>query len=150
MCLQRELPTHHSDCPHGAGINDCTAPKKGAEPKCGPTHGQVEYGQSYLCVSLNAPNLDAVAKVLRGNGLVLFASNIAGAADQLPNVAALIDQDAQGDQCLPTLTYLHAGACMCWGRPSMGLAAKATGLRQGQLTDESTHALGQGRPAWDF
>ena len=31
-----------------AGINDCTAPKSGADPKCGPTHGQVEYGQSYL------------------------------------------------------------------------------------------------------
>ena len=52
--------------------------------------------QSYLCVSLNSTNLDAVAKVLRSDGLVLFASNIAGNADTLPNVAALIDQDAEG------------------------------------------------------
>ena len=80
-----------------AGINDCTAPKSGADPKCGPTHGQVEFGQSYLCVSLDAANLDAVAKVLRGNGLVQYASSMAGDADQLPNVAALIDQDAAGE-----------------------------------------------------
>ena len=31
-------------CAHGTGINDCTAPKKG-EPKCGPTDGQVKFGQ---------------------------------------------------------------------------------------------------------
>ena len=39
--------------------------------------------------------------MLRGNGLVLFASSLAGSADQLPNVAALIDQDTQGEVLWP-------------------------------------------------
>jgi hypothetical protein len=53
--------------------------------------------QSYLCVSLNATSLDAVALVLRGNGLVVYASDIADAALELPNVDALIKNDMQGD-----------------------------------------------------
>ena len=43
-----------------AGINNCTA----SGSACGPTHGQLQDGQSYLCVSFNPANLDAVAKVL--------------------------------------------------------------------------------------
>jgi len=44
-----------------AGINNCTASGK----SCGPTHGQLQDGQSYLCVSFDAQNLDSVAKVLQ-------------------------------------------------------------------------------------
>ena len=84
---------------HGTGINDCSKPSHGGEPECGPEHGQVLYGQSYLCVSLDSTNLDAVAKVLRINGLVIYASNIADAADELPNVVDLIGEDAGGDCC---------------------------------------------------
>ena len=43
----------------GAGINNCTA----SGSACGPTHGQLQDGQSYLCVSFDPQNLDAVAKV---------------------------------------------------------------------------------------
>ena len=42
-----------------AGINNCTASGK----TCGPTHGQLQDGQSYLCVSFDPQNLDAVAEV---------------------------------------------------------------------------------------
>lgn len=43
----------------GAGINNCTA----SGSTCGPTHGQLQDGQSYLCVSFDPQNLDAVAEV---------------------------------------------------------------------------------------
>ena len=76
----------------GAGINDCE--KKGSP--CGPTHGQLQDGQSYLCVSFNASNLDKVADVLRGDELTIYATNIDGLADQYPNMQKLIKANRRG------------------------------------------------------
>ena len=105
--ITQQLPQHVGGVCNGAGINNCTQSKY---PRCGPRFGQARYGQSYLCVSLDSTGLDAVAKVLRGNGLVVFASNIADAADGLPNVAALIAKDSQGEH--------PAKPGACFGRPS--------------------------------
>lgn len=77
----------------GAGINDCE--KKGSP--CGPTHGQLQDGQSYLCVSFDASNLEKVADVLRGDELTIYASNIDGLADQYPNIQELIKANRRGD-----------------------------------------------------
>ena len=137
-----------------AGINDCTAPKTGT-PKCGPTHGQYQDGQSYLvrcmwphscqssglylcslmvipwqCVSLDSENLEAVAKVLRGDGLVVFAGDMAGAADDLPNVAALIDGDRRGD----CVTGTAPGNGSAWRFTRMG---NPSSVCQGPVTTMS-------------
>lgn len=116
----------------GAGINDCT---KSSPKKCGPDYGQDEYGQSYFCVSLNSTNLDAVALVLRGNGLVVYAGDIADAAQELPNVDALIKKDAQGD-CPESMMHARCvrGRGPTWGTPAFRAdstrqhIAKVTGL----------------------
>ena len=42
-----------------AGISNC------GKTKCGDKSGQFEYGQSYLCMTLDAHNMDTVAQVCR-------------------------------------------------------------------------------------
>ena len=79
-----------------AGINNCS------KTRCGKNLGQFRNAQSYLCMSLDAQNLDKVAKVLRGEYLVQYGGNKAGLTNNLPNVAALIDQDTQG---MPRLLF---------------------------------------------
>ncbi|CAL5225201.1 g7984 [Coccomyxa viridis] len=74
------------------GINNCTASGK----TCGPTHGQLQDGQSYLCVSFDPGNLDAVAEVLRGDELTIYASDVAGLDGQYPNVQQLIKANHRG------------------------------------------------------
>ena len=45
-----------------AGIYDCEA----SHPeKCGPAEGQQRYGQSYLCMTMNADELEKAAKLIQ-------------------------------------------------------------------------------------
>lgn len=92
-------PTH----PLHAGINNCA--KSG---RCAKNLGQVKNAQSYLCVTLDSQNLDTVAKVIRGNYVVQYGGDKAGATNAMPNVAALIDGKFQGEPCL-------TNSCACIG-----------------------------------
>ena len=44
------------------GIYDCAAKDPS---KCGPAQGQQRYGQSYLCMTLDGPNLERAAKLIQ-------------------------------------------------------------------------------------
>jgi hypothetical protein len=92
-CLSKASACDEARACTAAGINDCE--KKGSP--CGPTHGQLQDGQSYLCVSFDASNLDTVAAVLRGDELTIYATNINGLADQYPNIQKLIKANRRGD-----------------------------------------------------
>ena len=81
-----------------AGISGCSFNKQGQQTQCGPKHGQWLYAQSYLCVSLDAENLDIVASVLRGDGLWVFGTRRAPAMGSLRNVAAFINGDSSSEQ----------------------------------------------------
>lgn len=84
-----------------AGISDCSFNKQGQQTTCDPKHGQWLYAQSYLCVSLDAENLDTVASVLRGDGLWIYGSKTASGMGNLRNVAAFIKGDSSSEwHCL--------------------------------------------------
>ena len=48
-----------------AGIYDCNT----AGTTCGPKSGQQRYGQSYLCMTLDATNLEKVAQLIQIEGV---------------------------------------------------------------------------------
>lgn len=72
------------------GISNC------GKTKCGDKSGQFEYGQSYLCMTLDAHNMDTVAQVLRGDYLVVYGAKDDGVANDMPNVASFVQQDFSG------------------------------------------------------
>ena len=51
---------------------------------------QLKLGQSYLCMSLNTDNLNTVAQVVAGEGVIVFGSDMAGISN-LPGVQVIID-----------------------------------------------------------
>ena len=110
---------------HLPGINSCSFNKYNKLTGCGDNRGQHLYGQSYLCVTLDAENLDTVANVLRGDTLWLFGSSTAGVSmGKLPNVKGLIAGDARGallllDRCCRTASASRrCQALLPYGRRS--------------------------------
>ena len=51
---------------------------------------QLKLGQSYLCMSLDTDNLNTVAQVVAGEGVIVFGSDMAGISN-LPDVKAITD-----------------------------------------------------------
>jgi hypothetical protein len=55
----------HSDIWHlapRAGIYNCSS----ADPtRCGPAQGQLRFGQSYLCITLNSTNMELAAELIQ-------------------------------------------------------------------------------------
>ena len=81
-----------------AGISDCSFNKQGHPTHCDEKHGQWLFAQSYLCVSVDAENLDTVARVLRGDGLWVYGKQRAPAMGSLRNVAAFINGDSSSER----------------------------------------------------
>ena len=44
---------------------------------------QLKLGQSYLCMTLDTDNLNAVAQVIAGEGVIVFGSDMAGVRNLL-------------------------------------------------------------------
>ena len=51
---------------------------------------QLKLGQSYLCMSLDTDNLNTVAQVVAGEGVIVFGSDMAGISN-LPDVKSVVD-----------------------------------------------------------
>ena len=50
---------------------------------------ELRLGQAYLCMSLDTDNLNTVAQVVAGEGVIVFGSNMAGVTN-LPDVEGIV------------------------------------------------------------
>ncbi len=57
---------------------------------------ELKLGQSYLCMTLDTFNLNEVAKVVGGEGIIVFGSDMAGITN-LPDVEAMIAGPVLGE-----------------------------------------------------
>jgi deoxyribonuclease-2 len=68
------------------GIYDCNT--KGTT--CGPKSGQQRYGQSYLCITLKADNLEKAAQLIQIAEVAVTGSNLGGTENQFPELNKIV------------------------------------------------------------
>ncbi|CAK0733555.1 hypothetical protein CVIRNUC_000294 [Coccomyxa viridis] len=95
-------------------------PVKGAHKSSGEYTGiqtpQLKLGQSYLCMSLDTDNLNTVAQVVAGEGVIVFGSEMAGISN-LPDVKAITDGPGPSVAIAP-FTTRGGEAFKMYGMPS--------------------------------
>ena len=94
---------------------------------------QLKLGQSYLCMSLDTDNLNTVAQVVAGEGVIVFGSDMAGISN-LPDVKAITDGPGPSER-LPC----HCTECSA---PHIDIPSQSTEQRAHTcITIRSLHSI---------